>query len=213
MLAVTHLKAGYAGRTVISIPQLTITQGQKTLLLGFSGSGKTTCLLAFAGLAETQTGEVHLKGQNLYALCPSERDLFRGRHIGFMFQALHLVRCLSVKENILLPAFAARLDVDQDYVVSLLDRLGIADLMDKPVTDISQGQAQRVAFARALVTSPSLVLADEPTSSLDDASAQKVIDLFTALTAETHATLIVASHDQRIAKAFDVVLDVEGFHE
>lgn len=132
-----------------------------------------------------------------------QRGMVCAKKIGIVFQTLHLVKSLTVMENIMLGAFMAGAAQDRIWAAELLGRLGIAGLEDTPATAISQGQAQRVAIARALLNKPQLVLADEPTSSLDDASAAQVINLLKSLWAETGAALLVSSHDARIVNEFD----------
>lgn len=208
MLALKDLKAGYAGKTVVALDHLALKAGSKCLVRGPSGSGKTTLLYAIAGLAELQKGDVSLEGIALYQLKEAARDRLRGEKIGIVFQNLNLVKSLTVLENILLGSFLTQHDQNIARAEELLAKLGIAELEDRQTTDISQGQAQRVAIARALLNKPALLLADEPTSSLDDQSAARVIGLLMALTRETNTTLVVSTHDARICKAFDQTLNL-----
>lgn len=203
MLTVTNLKTGYSGKTVVMLPSLKLEKGKKCLIRGESGSGKTTLLYAIAGLGEINDGSVTIEQADIYKLNEAERDRFRGEKIGIVFQTLHLVKSLTVLENILLGSFVNKREQNIPWAEELLKRLGIAELRDRPATDISQGQAQRVAIARALLNKPTLLLADEPTSSLDNKSAQQVTLLLKILSAETGAMLLVSSHDDRIAGEFD----------
>lgn len=203
MLAVKDLKAGYGGKTVVTLLALTVEKGHKFLIRGESGSGKTTLLYAIAGLGEINGGSVTIEQTDIYGLNEGARDRFRGEKIGIVFQTLHLVKSLTVLENILLGSFVNKREQNTAWAEELLKRLGIAELRDRPATDISQGQAQRVAIARALLNKPALLLADEPTSSLDNKSATAVIALLKSLSAETGATLLISSHDDRIAGEFD----------
>lgn len=202
MLTVKNLTSGYAGKAVITNQSLQLTQGEKCLISGISGSGKTTLLYALAGLGDVISGSVIVNDNDIYALPPAARDAFRGQHIGIIFQTLHLIKSLSVMDNILLSSFAANRTQDTARAEYLLERLGIAALKNKPATEISQGQAQRVAIARALLGKPTLLLADEPTSSLDDQSAESVMRLLCDLATESGATLVVSSHDARIKHHF-----------
>lgn len=210
MITLANLKAGYKGTTVLDIPSLTIAQGQKFLLKGASGSGKTTLLYALAGIGEIQSGTVTVNGTNLYELAESERDKFRGHHIGIVFQTLHLVKSLTVRENVLLAASINNTAPDMAYINELLTQTDIADIADKPATQISQGQAQRAAIVRAMVMKPALLLADEPTSGLDDRAAANVMNLLKHIVTTHKTTLVVASHDNRITADFDFVYNVEG---
>jgi putative ABC transport system ATP-binding protein len=206
MITLQNLKLGYDGKTVVDIPHLTIPKGQKYLITGASGSGKTTLLFALAGLSQQLQGSVMINGMDIYKLNEAERDHFRGRHIGIVFQTLYLVKSLSILDNLLLAPFVNNTPQDKAWALHLLAKMGIDNLKDRAVTDISQGQAQRVAIARALLNKPALLLADEPTSSLDDAAAMQVVSLLTDLARETGATLVVSSHDARIKSAFDQTL-------
>lgn len=202
MLTLKNLTSGYAGKAVITNQSLQLSQGEKCLITGMSGSGKTTLLYALAGLGDVISGTVLVNDNDIYAMPSAMRDAYRGQNIGIIFQTLHLVKSLSVMDNVLLSAFAANRAQDTARAEYLLERLGIAALKNKPATEISQGQAQRVAIARALLGKPLLLLADEPTSSLDDQSADSVMRLLSELATETVATLVVSSHDARIKHHF-----------
>lgn len=208
MLTINNLKAGYGDKTVVDLKVLDVEKGKKCLIRGESGSGKTTLLYAIAGIGHVQGGTISIAGTDVYKLSEGARDRFRGEKIGIVFQTLHLVKSLTVLENILLGSFVNKREQNAAYAKELLARLGIVELADRPASDISQGQAQRVAIARALLNKPPLLLADEPTSSLDSKSALQVIALLKALSAETGATLLVSSHDDRIQNEFDQILEI-----
>jgi putative ABC transport system ATP-binding protein len=208
MLTINNLKAGYGDKTVVDLKSFTIEKGKKCLIRGTSGSGKTTLLYAIAGLGDIHGGTVSVAGTDVYKLSEGERDRFRGEKLGIVFQTLHLVKSLTVLENILLGSFVNKREQNVAWAKELLARLGIAELADRPASEISQGQAQRVAIARALLNKPALLLADEPTSSLDTKSALQVIALLKSLSAETGATLLVSSHDDRIRNEFDQTLEM-----
>lgn len=208
MLTISNLKAGYGDKIVVDLKTFNVEKGKKCLIRGASGSGKTTLLYAIAGLGEIQGGTVSVAGADIYKLSEGERDSFRGEKLGIVFQTLHLVKSLNVIENILLGSFVNKRVQSESYARELLARLGIAELANRPASEISQGQAQRVAIARALLNKPALLLADEPTSSLDSKSALQVISLLKSLTAETGATLLVSSHDDRIQHEFDQTLEI-----
>lgn len=206
MLTVTNLKTGYDGKVVLFLPSFTLEKGRKGLIRGKSGSGKTTLLYAIAGLGEIEDGVVSIDGADIYKLDESQRDHLRGEKIGIVFQTLHLVKSLTVLQNVLLGAFVSKWEQNTLYAEELLKKLGIFELRDRPAGWISQGQAQRVAIARALLRKPTLLIADEPTSNLDNESAQTVIGLLKSLATETGATLLVSSHDDRISDEFDQTL-------
>ena len=210
MLKITDLAAGYDGKIAVRLAELSLQPGQSCLISGPSGSGKTTLLYAIAGFSQPLAGTVELQDVDIYGLDEAARDEFRGRQIGIIFQTLHLIKSLSVLHNILLGQYLIGGAQDNDRAVSLLASLGIAELKDRPATALSQGQAQRVAIARALIKQPALLLADEPTASLDDISAAKAIAELKKLALLFGAILIVSSHDRRLRQHFDRVIELGG---
>jgi ABC-type lipoprotein export system ATPase subunit len=182
----------------IVFPDFRVARGKQFLLLGNSGSGKTTLLHLLGGLLRSQSGKIVVEGVDITQLSEAQLDRFRGKQIGFIFQKNHLINSLSVKDNLLMAPFLARKKQDVSRVDEVLEQLGLKEKRNSRIQDLSQGQAQRVAIARAIINKPSLVLADEPTSSLDDTHCYKVIDLLNKVTLENDAALIVATHDQRL---------------
>lgn len=203
MLTITGLKAGYDGKPVVSLPDITLHEGQSLLLKGRSGSGKTTILYSLAGLAAPLSGIITLNEQNIYALSETERDRLRGQKIGIIFQTLQLVKSLTVIDNLLLAPCMTGSPQNQEKAHQILETLGIKSLATRQATALSQGQAQRVAIARAIINSPKIILADEPTSSLDDEACKQTIDLLFKLAREAGAILIVSSHDTRLPSSCD----------
>lgn len=198
MLKIENLIAGYRSGAVAILPKLEVANGEAALILGPSGSGKTTLLLAIAGLARKFGGTVSIDGQDPFALQGAQRDRFRGGAIGFVFQDLHLVSGLSTFDNVLLAPFAAHQAQDKKRARALLDELGLSAVANKPAERISRGQAQRAAIARAMLLRPKVLLADEPTASLDDAACEIVADLLLRAASETGAALVIATHDARL---------------
>lgn len=198
MLAVEGLVAGYGRRRLARLPRLTVEAGRASLLLGPSGSGKTTLLLAIAGLADVFEGRVAVDDVDVAALEPAARDRFRGRAIGLVFQDLHLIAGLSTLDNVLLAPFATGARQDRARALAVLDELGLADRAHRPAETLSRGQAQRAAIARAMLLQPKLILADEPTASLDDQACARVADLLLRAASETGAALVIATHDLRL---------------
>lgn len=187
----THL-----GQQKLIFPDIALEAGESLLVLGKSGSGKTTLLNLLAGLLKPKAGEIKLAGQNLASLKGQELDLFRGKEIGIVFQKPHLLAALNVKENLQMAHFFGKKngqDIDQ-----LLGELGLAKKAKSSVLTLSEGEAQRVSIARALANTPKLILADEPTSSLDDENTEKVIKLLKTQAAKIGAALIIVTHDQRV---------------
>ncbi|MBL9012293.1 MAG: ATP-binding cassette domain-containing protein [Alphaproteobacteria bacterium] len=198
MLDIDGLASGYGARPVARLGHLTLAPGEAALLTGPSGSGKTTLLLAIAGLARRHAGRATVGGIDLHDLPPARRDRFRGRSIGFVFQDLHLVTGLSALDNVLLAPYAAGAPQDRARALALLGELGLGGLAHAAAARLSRGQAQRVAIARAVLQKPKLILADEPTASLDDEAAAAVCDLLLAAAAANGAALVIATHDRRL---------------
>ena len=210
MLEVNQLKAGYEDKVIVEVPQLSLATGEHCLILGDSGSGKTTLLCTLAGLLSPLGGAITVNGQNIVELHRSALDAFRGRNIGIIYQTLHMVSALTVLENVLLAQYAAGVPQDRDKAVGLLEQLGIADKKDHKPATLSQGQQQRVAIARAAINSPSIIVGDEPTSALDDRSCDTVMGLLLKLAAASNASLLIATHDQRIKGHFHKQIRVGG---
>ena len=210
MLEVNGLVAGYNGRAVAKLPALKVNAGDATLLLGPSGSGKTTLLLAIAGLAQTLSGSATIEGENYAKLSSVARDRRRGRRIGLVFQDLHLVPGLTALENVLLAPFAAGATQDRKRAQQLLTLLGLGGKAGRAADRLSRGEAQRTAIARAMLLKPALILADEPTASLDDPTCATVADLLAEAAKETGAALVIATHDQRLKARFATVVSVEA---
>lgn len=209
-LAVDSLVAGYRGRAIARLASLAVERGQAAVLSGRSGAGKTTLLLTIAGLADRLGGEIVIGGERVGDLSPRRRDRHRGEHIGLVFQDLHLVPGLSAIDNMLLAPFATGIRPDRARARSLLNRLGIGERADASAETLSRGEAQRVAIARSMQMDPQLILADEPTASLDDEAADAVTSLLLEATRESGAALVVATHDTRVRARIDRVVDAEA---
>ncbi|MBT9466005.1 ATP-binding cassette domain-containing protein [Hydrogenophaga sp.] len=180
---------------------VSVAQGGTLLLRGPSGSGKSTWLALASGLLTATAGEVVVSGQSVGALPANARDRWRARHIGFLPQKLHLSEALSVVDNLGLVFFAAGLPVDRATVAQTLQALGIEALATRRPSQLSGGQAQRVALARALLLHPGVILADEPTASLDDEACAASLNLLSTCASRLNATLVIATHDARVLQA------------
>jgi putative ABC transport system ATP-binding protein len=202
MIAVRNLSYSYSSQSLkakeIIFPDFQVERGEQFLLLGESGSGKTTLLHLVGGLLRPQKGKVMIDKVEINQLSELELDHFRGSRVGFIFQKNHLITSLSVKNNLLMAPFLAGEKQDTDRVEGVLKQLGLFEKRNTKVHELSQGQAQRVAIARAIINRPALILADEPTSSLDDTNCAKVMELLHQLAIENNAALIIATHDQRL---------------
>jgi len=198
MFLVQNLKHAYNGTEVLSVAAWQADQGAQWLVLGPSGSGKSTLLHILAGILKPTAGSVSIAGQDLTALKPAELDRFRGQRIGIVLQRLHLVQSLTVMNNLLLAQYLAGLPQDGTRVREVLASLDVGEKAGAYPHELSFGQAQRVAVARAVVNRPKLLLADEPTSNLDDERCAQAYGLLESQARACDATLVVATHDQRI---------------
>jgi ABC-type lipoprotein export system ATPase subunit len=203
MIAAKNLSYTYPSRHAnptrqISFPDFSVTRGGHFLLLGQSGSGKTTLLHLLGGLLRPQQGKIEIEGNDVTLLSELELDRFRGKRIGFIFQKNHLISALTVKDNLLMAPFLIGEHQDENRVNEVLEELGLSEKKNSRIRELSQGQAQRVAIGRAIINKPSIILADEPTSALDDTNCDRVIELLNKVAVENNATLLVATHDQRL---------------
>ena len=201
MIQSRGLRFAYPGNKPLRFADVSVVQGGTLLLRGPSGSGKSTWLALASGMLTPTAGEVVVSGQSVGALSAAARDAWRARHIGFLPQKLYLSDALSVADNLGLVFFAAGLPVDKTAVAQALQALGMAALAARKPSQLSGGQAQRVALARALLLRPTVILADEPTASLDDAACAASLNLLRDCAGELKATLVVATHDARVVQA------------
>ena len=202
MFLIRDLRHAYGLDDVLQIRDWQAEQGEHWLVIGASGSGKTTLLHILAGLLRPTFGKVVVAGHPLPRLKTRALDRFRGRHIGIVLQRLHLIDSLTIEDNLLLAQYFASLPSDRDRVREVLDTLELGRYARRYPHELSFGQAQRAAVARAVVNRPTLVLADEPTSNLDDAHAQRTIELIESQASACRATLLIATHDARIQSRF-----------
>ncbi|MDZ4691521.1 ABC transporter ATP-binding protein [Terricaulis sp.] len=181
---------------------LTLQPGELAALLGASGSGKSTLLSIVGLLLRPTAGTITIAGDRVDTLSDAERALFRNHRLGFIFQFHHLLPDFTATENVAFPAAAPAGGITaamRQRARELLARVGLADRLDFPATRLSGGQKQRVAIARALMNKPDLVLADEPTGSLDRVSAEQVLDLMREVNREDGATFLICTHDEQVA--------------
>ncbi len=201
MIHSRQLAYDYASGPALRFPDLDLPQGGVLLLQGPSGSGKSTWLALAAGLLRASSGQIVVAGQDLSALGKVATDAWRARAIGFLPQRLHLSEALTVAGNLALAQWAAGVPDDPALVAQVLEALSLTALASRRPTQLSGGQAQRVALARAVLLQPRVILADEPTASLDDATAQAALQLLAGTAARLQASLVIATHDARVAVA------------
>jgi ABC-type lipoprotein export system ATPase subunit len=189
---------------------LEIARGEFLALRGASGAGKSTLLHLIGGLDSPNSGEIFFDGQNLAAFSESELTHFRNRRVGFIFQAYHLLPELTALENVCLPARIARITAAQAGARGreLLERTGLKDRIEHKPFELSGGEQQRVAIARALINEPELLLADEPTGNLDSHTGGEIIELLKSLRVEKQTTLVIATHDAKIAAGAPKVIEL-----
>lgn len=207
---------------MLEIETFELNAGERLFLRGPSGSGKSTLLGLIAGVLEAQTGRIEVLGHDMAQLSGSARDRVRADHLGVIFQMFNLVPYLSMVQNVMLPCrFSSRRRAadsgERDphaLAIHLLSRLGLndPDLLARNVTELSVGQQQRVAAARALIGNPSLIIADEPTSALDADSRDRFIELLSDEAQKTGASLLFVSHDASLAPLFDRALDLSDIN-
>ncbi len=202
VLKTSSLSYQYPKGPKLSFQDLLLSDQQHTLVLGDSGSGKSTLLNLIAGFSSPTTGQVIINGQDLYQLSGSDLDKFRAQNLGFIFQEAHLLKNLSVTENIKLAQSLAGLAVDEQAIKSLLEKLQLGGFGNRRPNELSRGQVQRVAIARALINKPLLLIADEPTAALDDKNTFLVVELIKGLAKEQGSTLLISTHDKRLKDEF-----------
>lgn len=187
---------------------LTIEKGEFTAIIGTSGSGKSTLLHSIAGVDVPTSGKVYLDGQDVYAQSNEKLAIFRRRQVGLIYQFHNLIPTLNVVENITLPILMDKRKVNEERLHDLLDLLGLQDRKTHLPNQLSGGQQQRVAIGRALMNAPQVMLADEPTGSLDSRNGQEIIQLLKTSHQKYRQTLIIVTHDENIALQADRIITI-----
>lgn len=186
-----------------------VERGEFIVILGASGSGKTTLLNVISGLEKADRGYIDVDGVELQTLSEEERTRFRREHVGIIFQKFNLIPELNVFDNIILPSRLVNRDVREEEVLEIVDELGIREKLFLMPGILSGGEQQRVAIARALYTRPSVILADEPTGNLDSKNGEDVIRLMKSLGERYHQTILLVTHDERIARVADRIFHMK----
>ncbi len=213
MIAISELSVGYdkSNRLALERVSVNITAGEALAIMGQSGSGKSTLLSVMGGMLRPTSGQYLFRGQAVSAMSPKELAEFRGREIGFVFQNFCLLPHLTILENLLVPLEHLKPDrvAVQAHALALLEQIGIGELAGRFPAQVSGGQAQRAAIARALMRNPALILADEPTGSLDEESAATVLGVLKALT-NTGTTVVIVTHSAQVAAALQRTVRIEA---
>ncbi|MCS6894951.1 MAG: ABC transporter ATP-binding protein [Bacteroidia bacterium] len=210
LLHATKLRKAYEGRPILEGIDLVLEEKRFYALVGHSGSGKTTLLYLLALLERADEGEIFWRGEPVHNLSPRSAAAWRNTHIGFVFQFFHLIAELRVWENVALPAVlrGSSFRREKGRAIELLSQVGLQDRANELPTRLSGGEQQRVAIARALFLSPPLILADEPTGNLDSEQAVRIWKLFTDLTRQVGASVLVATHNLILAESADHILQL-----
>jgi putative ABC transport system ATP-binding protein len=196
------------------VPKFSVGQGEKVLLLGASGSGKTTLLSLICGFLNPVSGNIYLNNQRINDLTADKRDQYRSDNIGIIFQQFNLLPYASVIDNIILPLYFSKIRANKiinqrETALNICKSLRLSDsIKDMQASKLSVGQQQRVAVARALIGNPSLIIADEPTSSLDNDTQKNFLELMFRQIQENKSSLLMVSHDTSLASYFDRVIDI-----
>ena len=219
MLEINQLRFTYNPQKsyLLNIPSFVVNQGERVFLYGPSGTGKSTLLNLIAGVLQPSDGQILFNQQDFSSLSPSRRDRIRGEKMGYIFQSFNLIPYLSALENILLPtklyAKGISASVYQSEAKLLLEKLNLSSVKDQRASSLSIGQQQRVAQARALLTSPMLLIADEPTSSLDSDNTNEFMNVLCETAERKKMTLLFVSHDKRLESYFDRSVDLKSLNQ
>ncbi|MFC4992412.1 ABC transporter ATP-binding protein [Rubritalea tangerina] len=208
------IRFAWEREVVLELDAFEVARGEKVFVGGPSGCGKSSLLSLLSGVAAPQSGEVKMLGREIGKMGAAGRDRFRADHVGYIFQIFNLVPFLSVEENVTLPLRyskrrASRVDQPKAEAQRLLDHLGMGEFLGRQVTDLSVGQQQRVAAARALIGRPEIILADEPTSALDRESGEGFIELMFQECEQAGISIVFVSHDAGLSSRFDRAIQLE----
>ena len=201
MIKTESLKFSYDGKKYFDFPDINLDSGENLLIIGNSGIGKTTLLHLLAGILKPESGSINISGTDISKFSDTELDKFRGDNIGIVFQKPHFISSLTINENLKLAKYLSPSKTSGD-AKKILESLDIKDKYQQKPNQLSEGEKQRASIALALINSPSLILADEPTSSLDDFNCDNVIKILKKQAKDHKAQLIVITHDARLKKHF-----------
>lgn len=208
MLITKNLKFEYSPQVNFCFPDMQCAAGGHMLIVGESGSGKTTLLHLLAGLLKPQNGSILIEDIDITNLSGGSMDKYRGEYISIIFQRMHFIGAVSVLDNVMMAQSLGVGKTDKTAAMQILEKLNIADQATKYINQLSLGQQQRVAIARALVNKPKLILADEPTSSLDAKNAKIVEQLLYDAAHEMNASLVIVTHDMRLKQSANNIIEL-----
>ncbi|AIG26609.1 MULTISPECIES: ABC transporter ATP-binding protein [Brevibacillus] len=213
ILKIEHLSKEYGtGESAVKAlddVSFSVQKGEFVAIIGPSGSGKSTLLHMLGGVDRPTGGKVYVQDTDMYALNETQLAIFRRRQIGLIYQFFNLIPVLTVEENITLPLLLDKQKVDQKQLNGLVNTLNLQHRLNHLPNQLSGGQQQRVSIGRALIGNPAIMLADEPTGNLDSKNSSEIIDLLKMLNKTYHQTLIVITHDERIALQADRIISIE----
>lgn len=218
MLLLENVKKSFAQQggsklQILDIPRFELTAGEQVVLKGRSGCGKTTMLHVIAGISTPDSGSVKIDGLDITRMPEAGRDRFRAEKIGYVFQTFNLLPAFTALENVIMGMSFAAGKFDKDRALSLLDRVGLAERAHHKPGQLSVGQQQRVAVARAMANKPKLLLADEPTANVDPASQQVVVDLIRETCRDEGVTLLMVTHAPEVTEQFEKQVKLEDVNQ
>jgi len=200
------LRFAYSESVQFAFPDISCEKGKHLLIMGPSGCGKTTLLHLLAGLLKADSGTIQINETDITAMHESLVDKYRGKEIGIIFQKPHFMQALTAIENVRLAPYLNHFERNIGEIEELLKKLNLADKGDTRVNEMSQGELQRLSIARAMINKPSVILADEPTSSLDDANCEEALQLLQSQAEITGASLVIVTHDKRLLSYFNNII-------
>lgn len=202
---------GKGGTKVVALDHVSfsVEKGEFVAIVGASGSGKSTLLHLIGGVDRPSSGKVYIDGKDIYTFDDDKLAIFRRRQVGLIYQFYNLIPILNVEENITLPLNLDNRKVDNEKLDSLLKTLGLSERRKHLPNELSGGQQQRTSIGRALITSPTIILADEPTGNLDSAASDEIVDLLKKSNKEYNQTIIMITHNMEIAKCADRIIKIE----